>query len=58
MGIARQASRAAHTARHAVTRRAGYAIPTPRGSSVVLATGVHLPVEGWADARIGQIFKN
>jgi len=50
-------SRAAHTASHDITRRASYAIPTPRGSSVELATGVHLLVEGWAEARIGQSLK-
>jgi len=32
-------------------------LPTPRESSVELATGVHLPVEGWTDARIGQSLK-
>jgi len=57
MGTAWQPSRAAHTASPAITRRAGYAIPTPRGSTVELATGVHLPVEGWAGARIGQSLK-
>jgi len=39
-----------------ITWRADYAIP-PRGSSIELATGVHLPVKGWADARIGQSLK-
>jgi len=39
----------------AITRR--YAIPTPRGSSVELAMGVHLPIEDWANARIGQSLK-
>jgi len=40
------------------------ATPTPysprverRDSTVELATGVHLPVEGWTDARIGQSLK-
>jgi len=28
-----------------------------RESSVKLAAGVHLPVEGWADARIEQSLK-
>jgi len=32
-------------------------LPTPRESSVELAMGVHLPVEGWADLRIGQSLK-
>jgi len=31
--------------------------PTLHESSVELATGVHLPVEGWADARIEQSLK-
>jgi len=57
MGTAWQPSRAAHTASHAITRRAGYAVSTPRGSSVELTTGIHLPVEGWADAY-WAIFKN
>jgi len=33
------------------------AIPTPRESSVVLATSVHLPIKGRADVRIGQFLK-
>jgi len=32
-------------------------LPTPRESSVELTTGVHLPVEGWANARIGRSLK-
>jgi len=57
MDTAWQPSRAAHITSQAITRRAGYAIPTPRESNVELATGVHLPVEGWADVRIGQSLK-
>jgi len=29
----------------------------PYSPQVELATGVHLPVEGWTDARIGQSLK-
>jgi len=32
-------------------------MPTAYSPRVELATGVHLPVEGWADARIGQSLK-
>jgi len=35
-------------------RRAGQAILALRGSRVELPMGVHLPIEDWADARIGQ----
>jgi len=40
-----------------LARWLGYAIPTPCGSSVELATGAHLPVEDWTDVRIGQSLK-
>jgi len=33
------------------------ATPSLLPVGVELATGIHLPVEGWADARIGQSLK-
>jgi len=38
-------------------RDACLAVPALRGSRVELLMGVYLPVEGWADARIGQSLK-
>jgi len=49
METAWQVSRAAHTASPSIL--------TLRVSSVELATGVHLSIEGWADARVGQSLK-
>jgi len=48
-GTVRQASRAAHIASLSFTRAARWlCLP------LKLSMGVHLPVEGWADARIKQ----
>jgi len=52
--VPRRAHRESH---HHSARWLRRVIPTPRESNIELATGVHLPVEGWADARIGQSLK-